>query len=109
MLVVFSCIFSASHEFFIHTDREREIEAKRGDDGGHEMAVYSAFACVDLPWCLRVNFSLSPSLSHCEFYVEFNLSYWANMPTKIADVIEVSSFLVWPSLQTNSNLLTSVA
>ena len=97
--------------FFIHTDRERErereIEAKRGDDGRHEMAVYSAYTCVDLPWCLRVNFR--PSLSHCEFYAGFNLSYWANMPTKIADVIEVSSSLVWPGLQTNPNVLTSVA
>lgn len=54
LAVVVSCKFSAPHEFFIH----REIEARREDDGGCEMAVYAACTCVDLSSNLSFNFCL---------------------------------------------------
>lgn len=101
LVVIFLCKFSASHEFFIHRERER-LKQKEG------MSVDMKWLCT-VPALVSIFHGVSVSnfvflsLFHCELYVEFNLSYWANMPKKISNVI-IASFSLHLALSAFSQL-----
>lgn len=109
MLVVFSCKFSVFHEFFIHREREKERERLRQKEG---MIVDMKWLCTVpmLVWifhAVSVSVFVFPPLCPTVSFMLNSVDLTGQ--TEIADVIEVSSFLVWPSLQTNPDVLTSVA
>lgn len=77
----------------------REIEAKRRDDGGYKMAVYSSCTCVVLSWCHRyvivVFLSLSHSLLPC---------YFINISIKSIDQLSKDKYVYTYDMMTIQNI-----
>ena len=91
--MVFSCKLSASHKFFIERQRARERE---------RMFVDMKWLCTVLVLTFHgvpVSIFIFLSLFHCEFYVEFNPSYWANTAKKISKYFKRSIMVASFSLR----------